>query len=228
MAKRATKSTKASKKAAKTTASKPRAPAKKKAAKKPAKKREVTEEQVWDAYDEHRSIRGAAEALGVTKWTVERVVRGSPRRMLRSVDIEHEYYAAGFEKTAELAIRQAIEIGRLTDGVLEEIRQAAEEGRITRILSREGIPLPVFDAIQMAEANRMLQGRIQTAQIASQLASSYRSRGLGGPAEQNTQPDVGNMSIEQMLAEISNSGASPPPLIEAKLEAAQEKTEPEE
>lgn len=181
-----------------------------------------TEDAVWATYEQKRSIRRTAAALGCTAWYVETVLEKDKARQQSIHYHEHEHNAALWEEATAGSLKQALEAMRQINGVIAEIDAAVAENRMTRILSPEGAPLPVFDAARLLEHAKLLGSRIHAATQAQQMASAFRANGLGGAADVGSgRRDPSAMSDAELAAEARELGIAVFPLHKAADRAKQ-------
>lgn len=181
-----------------------------------------TQMAVWEAYARLRSQRRVARELGISVWIVQAVLE-SDRKRVKAVVAEHiEQLVAGWEDRHHRAQGVMDDLIGLCEAMVAEIKQAAQEGRATRILDREGYPMPVLDAMQFMVMSRLLDQMSKLGAQAHQISSSYRQGAAASDAEDQDGSGSGAQRFElmddaQIAAAIRRGGFKLPPILERKV-----------
>lgn len=181
-----------------------------------------TQIRVWDAYTRLRSMRATAAETGVPLHTVRQVLDADRRRLNQIIDDYHEQIVAAWEQTEHESIELQQQLLKVYRGMIEEIMQAAAEGRATRIRHRDGYDLPVLDAINFLVASRALDQVSGIAAKARAVASAYRTGGATTTGDDTAATDFEKMNDVELARAILAGGMKLPHHLEMKAKKVPE------
>lgn len=169
---------------------------------------------VWQSYEQTRSIVATAKATGHAEHVIREVLHGDTGRHLVILDNFLEACVAAWEEKQVRAHVIMDDVMDLFAGLIFEIRQAATEGRKTKILDRDGFEMTVLDAVQLLVVSKLFDQAAKCAQVAHSISAEYRLRGRAPDAiaDKSGDDDFENMS-DAMLAEAIRAGGIKIPIV---------------
>jgi len=170
---------------------------------------------VWTAYESTRSVKAAAKVTGHAEHVVREVLASDTQRQYVIIDDFLEACVSEWETKQVRAHGIMNRLFELFERLMDEIGQAQEEGRPTKILDRAGVPLPVLDAIELMVVSKLFDQAAKCAQVAHSISEQYRrGRGPGAAVDAGVS---GNDQFEKWddrrLAEAIKAGGLKLPLI---------------
>ncbi len=179
--------------------------------------------EVWEAYTRLRSYRRVADELGVSVWLVQRVLNEDKGRLEELHQQQLEERVADFEAIGRRALTRLADTLELLDGNIREVRAAAAEGRVTRVLDKDGRALPVYSATELLVQTQQVRQLTDLAVKAHTVAASFRA-GLDAEGRQVGATAIGTLNFavaseDEILKELAkHPEVQLPKTLAAKIE----------
>lgn len=187
---------------------------------------------LWTLFERYQDPDRVAEEAGVDVRRVCQVLNSDPERYRDSVALARQRNVRAWRRHEERTHRIIAGFTELIEAQLHEIQEAAANGRLTKLLTKDGRPMPALDAIQMIAAGRLFGQVIRLGTQASRLVwESERIEQRNRPAQttagevDSDRPDLetpaggtiaseldrfDSMSWEEIEAEFIRVGLDPP------------------
>ena len=138
-----------------------------------------------------------------------------------------ESIVSSWEEQASVALAINAELLKMFMTMIEEIKQAAAEGRTTVILDEQGFALPVMSARELVVMSRMMSQVMSSAEKGTSITTGFRTSQAVDPeagkgAGEKTPHEMSDMDLA--LA-IENGGLEVPPILRKKVDALVKKAE---
>ncbi|MCC7407406.1 MAG: hypothetical protein IT442_05000 [Phycisphaeraceae bacterium] len=179
---------------------------------------------VWQAYLTHGSVLRVTQQTGYSAGTVIEVLRADPQRLMDMVLQATEAMVSRWEAVEKRTLDLVDRLLALFDVLLREVEKAMGEQRDTRVIGKEGMPMPVMDLLHFMVTVRLIDSVGKIAVQARNISAGFRT---GRPAvvgeEEAGGPDT-SLDPVAVARRIQAAGLGLPPMLDRLLKRIDSQT----